>query len=101
MNDEEMVITDNEFLRQFETTIQNELVKVEYSQQDRKIFLTKLVMTVELKEKGFLEPFLESLLDYIKEKGNDRVVPTNPDIAKFMRKNKRKYKDLLPVGINI
>ncbi|MCF4101791.1 N-acetyltransferase [Gillisia sp. M10.2A] len=101
MKDEEMVITDNDFLRQFETTIQGELVKVEYSQQDRKIFLTKLVITEELKEKGFMEPFLEKLLDYIKERGNDRVVPTNPDIAKFMRKNKRKYKDLLPVGINI
>lgn len=100
MNNEEIVITNNEFLRQFETVIEEELVTVEYSQQERKIFLTKVTMSNDLKEKEYLEPFLSTLLNKIKE-GTDRVVPTSPEIAKFMRKNRRKYRDLLPVGINI
>lgn len=100
MIDDDMVITNNEFLRQFETVIKDELVTVEYSQQERKIFLTKLSMSEDLREEGYLEEFLTSLLSKIQE-GTDRVVPTSPEIAKFMRKNRRKYKDLLPVGINI
>lgn len=100
MNEHDIAIANNDFLRQFEATIHEELVTVEYSQQERKIFLTKLTMSDALKEEGFLEPFLTTLLNKIKE-GSDRVVPTSPEIAKFMRKNRRKYKDLLPVGINI
>lgn len=100
MNDGNIVITKNEFLRQFETVFKEELVTVEYSQQERKIFLTKLTMPEHLKEQGFLDNFLEELLSQIGQ-GSDRVVPTSPEIAKFIRKNRRKYKDLLPVGINI
>lgn len=100
MNDDHIVITKNEFLRQFEAVLKEELVTVEYSQQERKIFLTKLTMPDHLKEEGYLDPFLEELLSQIRE-GTDRVVPTSPEIAKFIRKNRRKYKDLLPVGINI
>lgn len=100
MIDVEITITDNEFLRQFEAVIKEQLVIVEYSQQERKIFLTKLKMSDELKESGYLELFLEALLSNIQE-GSLRVVPTNPEIAKFMRKHRRKYKDLLPVGMNI
>ncbi|HET7361181.1 MAG TPA: N-acetyltransferase [Salinimicrobium sp.] len=96
----EIIVIDNEFLRQFESTIEGELAKIEYSQQDRKIFLTKLVISDAAREKEQLEPFIEKVLDLIQE-GSYRVVPTSPDVAKFMRKNRRKYKDLLPVGINI
>lgn len=100
MNAEELSITNNEFSRQFETTIEDQLVTIEYDQQERKIFLTKVLMPETLKEKGYLEPFIEAVLESIKE-GNLRVMPTSPEIAKFIRKNRRKYKDLLPVGINI
>lgn len=97
----ELSINDNEFLRQFESDIEGELVKIEYSQQDRKIFLTKVVMSDDLREQGYLETFIHNVLEEIKDRETLRVVPTNPAIAKYMRKNKRKYKDLLPVGINI
>lgn len=96
----ELNITDNEFQRQFECNIEGELACIEYSQQDRKIFLTKVRMSEELREKGYFEIFLSKILEEIRER-ETRVVPTSPDIAKFMRKNRRKYKDLLPVGINI
>lgn len=96
----EISITDNEFLRQFETEIDGELATIEYSSQDRKIFLTKLVMSDELKEKGYLDPFIAKVLEVIKE-SDTRVMPTSPAVAKFMRKHRRKYKEMLPVGINI
>ena len=39
MSDVELEIVDNEFLRQFETTIDGQKSKIEYAQQERKIFL--------------------------------------------------------------
>lgn len=96
----ELSINDNEFLRQFEAEIEGELVKIEYSRQDRKIFLTKLVMSEELRSQGFMDFFIQKVLEMIREQ-NVKVMPTSPAIAKFMRKHRRKYKDLLPVGINI
>lgn len=98
MNNENLTITDNEFLRQFETRIDDELATIEYSQQDRKIFLTKIIMPESLEERR--EDFIKAVLSEIKER-NISVVPTSPEIAGFMRRNRRKYKDLLPVGINI
>ncbi len=35
-------LIDNDFLRQFELKIDDKLAKIEYSVQERKIFLTKL-----------------------------------------------------------
>ncbi|WP_029036506.1 GNAT family N-acetyltransferase [Salinimicrobium xinjiangense] len=96
----QLSVNDNEFLRQFECEIDGELAKIEYSQQDRKIFLTKLEMSEKLKEEGYLEPFIEKVLDIIKDR-EIRVMPTSPAVAKFMRKHRRKYKGMLPVGINI
>ena len=96
----QLTVNDNEFLRQFELQVDGNLAKIEYASQDRKIFLTKLEMSEDLKEKGYLEPFIERVLDIIKER-EIRVMPTSPTIAKFMRKHRRKYKDMLPVGINI
>ncbi|MCP9200106.1 N-acetyltransferase [Gramella sp. GC03-9] len=98
MSNEDLIITDNEFLRQFETRINEELATIEYSQQDRKIFLTKIIMPENTEDRQ--EDFIKAVLSEIKER-NTRVVPTSPEIAGFMRRNRRKYKDLLPVGINI
>jgi hypothetical protein len=47
-----------------------------------------------------VEPFLKAVFDIIAER-NTRIVPSSPEIAKFMKKHKRKYRDLLPIGINI
>ncbi|MDN3593858.1 N-acetyltransferase [Zunongwangia endophytica] len=101
MNDADFKITDNKFLRQFETTLNGELAVIEYSDQDRKIFLTKLRMPKDFENEETTNKFIEAVLAEIKENRNARVMPTQPDIAKFMRRNRRKYKDLLPVGINI
>ena len=92
-------LRNNEFLRQFETLINGSLARIEYAEQERKIFLTKLVIPVELNDTEFEENFIKSVLEFISEK-KLRVVPTSPKIAGFVRKNKS-YKSLLPVGIKL
>ena len=95
----EMEIKDNNFLRQFEAKVNGHLAKIEYSSQERKIFLTKLVIPEEISQEGFKEDFIKAVLHHLQEE-NVRVVPTSPHIAGFLRKN-RQYKEMLPVGIRI
>ena len=95
----QMEINDNSFLRQFEAKVNGHLAKIEYSSQERKVFLTKLVIPEEIEQEGFKEDFIKAVLHEIQEK-NLRVVPTSPQIAGFLRKN-RQYKEMLPVGIRI
>ena len=92
-------LIDNDFLRQFELKIDNHLAKIEYSLQERKIFLTKLVIPEEMNDEGFTKEFLAAVFKHIEER-NLSVVPTSPEIAKFVRSN-RKYKRMLPVGLRI
>ena len=94
-----MEIKDNSFLRQFETKVDGHLAKIEYSSQERKTFLTKLVIPEEINHEGFKEDFIREVLHYLQD-NNVRVVPTSPHIAGFLRKN-RQYKEMLPVGIRI
>ncbi|WP_299161568.1 GNAT family N-acetyltransferase [uncultured Eudoraea sp.] len=95
----EVAIKDNSFLRQFETNVDGHLAKIEYSSQERKVFLTKLVIPDEISQEGFKEEFIKAVLNLIQEQ-KLRVVPTSPQIAGFLRKN-RQYKEMLPVGIRI
>jgi len=92
-------LTDNTFLRQFQLEVDNELAKIEYSLQDRKIFLTKLIIPECVTDEMFVEDFLKLVMENIQER-NISVVPTSPPIAKFIRKNRR-YKSMLPVGVRI
>ena len=92
-------LTNNEFLRQFETTLEGSLARIEYAEQERKIFLTKLIIPEEIDNIEFEENFIKTVLEFISEK-NLRVVPTSPKIAGFVRRNKT-YKSLLPVGIKL
>ncbi|WP_416442276.1 GNAT family N-acetyltransferase [Leeuwenhoekiella sp. A16] len=94
----EIELTDNEFLRQFEATFDGKLAKIEYSLQDRKIFLTKIAMPEGTEE--HMNDFIITVFNEVEDR-NISLVPTSPEIAKFMRSNRRKYKKLLPVGINI
>lgn len=97
INAEELV--DNEFLRQFELKVNDELAKIEYSLQERKIFLTKLIIPAGVKDADFQDEFIKAVFKNIEER-NLSVVPTSPEIAKFIRKN-RQYKSMLPVGVRI
>ncbi|WP_456442062.1 GNAT family N-acetyltransferase [Psychroserpens sp.] len=92
-------LIDNDFLRQFELKVDSKLAKIEYALQDRKIFLTKLIIPDGIKSEDFEEEFLTLVFENIAER-NISVVPTSPEIAKFIRRH-RKYKKMLPVGIRI
>lgn len=92
-------LIDNTFLRQFQMDVDGKLATIEYSLQDRKIFLTKLVVPENVDDEGFVEDFLRLVMENIQER-NISVVPTAPPIAKFMRRNRR-YKSMLPVGVRI
>ncbi|MCP4803509.1 MAG: N-acetyltransferase [Bacteroidetes bacterium] len=92
-------LIDNDFLRQFELKVEGQLAKIEYSLQDRKIFLTKLIVPDNISDTSFTEEFLKLVMRNIQER-NISVVPTSPEIAKFIRRNRR-YKSMLPVGIRI
>ena len=92
-------LIDNDFLRQFEIKIDDHLAKIEYSLQERKIFLKKLIIPSANKDENFSSEFLKIVFEQIDGR-NLSIVPTSPDIAKFVRKN-RKYKRMLPVGLRI
>ena len=96
---EDITLVNNEFLRQFEVKIKNELARIEYAEQERKIFLTKISIPETVESSEFEEQFIVKVLEFIADK-NLRVVPTSPKIAGFVRKNKA-YKSLLPAGIKL
>ncbi|MBT4063334.1 MAG: N-acetyltransferase [Flavobacteriaceae bacterium] len=94
-----LIIYDNTFLRQYEVEIGEDLAKIEYALQDRKIFLTKLVIPSSNKDEDFEETFIKEVFEIIKEK-NIRIMPTSPQIRKFIKKHKE-FKKLLPIGIRL
>ena len=92
-------LIDNNFLRQYEIKVGKQMATIEYSQQERKIFLTKLNIPNNIELDDFSEKFIKLVLEDISEK-NISVVPTSPPIAKFIKRNRR-FKKMLPVGIRI
>lgn len=93
-----MKIKNNELLRQFELETETGMLSVEYSMQERKIFLTKL-KGIENAVQDQASDFLKEVLSFAESK-RLRVVPTHPKIVSFFRKNPV-YKELLPPGIRI
>ncbi len=94
-----MEIKDNAFSRQFETTVNGKLLIVEYSLQERKIFLTRINPADTSMEDENIITMLKFILDGAYER-KLKVVPVFPKIAAFFRKNPN-YRDLLPPGIKI
>jgi predicted GNAT family acetyltransferase len=94
-----MEIKDNEFSRQFETTVNGKMASIEYSVQERKLFLTRINVPEGVEEEPFVSDFIKDILE-IAEERRFRVVPTHPKVAAFFRKNPR-YKDMLPPGIRL
>src|SRR5699024_6090927 len=99
--DEVFEVKDNEFLRQFEAETKGELITLEYTEQPRQIFLTKLTVNEEMKHRGDDQVFLRSLFDKLTEENQTRVMPTSPEVRKFFKAHKREYRRLLPTGINL
>jgi hypothetical protein len=96
---EKMEIKDNTFARQFETLIDGKLISVEYSFQEKKIFLTRLNIYDGFDNEEFITDLLKNIMEIAYER-KLKVVPILPKIAAFMRKHTT-YRDLLPPGIKI
>lgn len=96
---EKLEIKDNTFARQFETLVDGKMVSVEYSFQEKKIFLTRINTFDGFDNEEFIATFLKNIMEIAYER-KLKVVPILPKIAAFMRKNTI-YRDLLPPGIKI
>jgi hypothetical protein len=96
---EKIEIKDNTFARQFETLVNGKLIAVEYSFQEKKIFLTRITAFDGFDNDDFINEFLKNIMEIAYER-KLKVVPILPKIALFFRKNPC-YKDLLPPGIRI
>ena len=94
-----MEIKDNTFSRQFETLTEQGLVTVEYSFQEKKIFLTKIQAPDGYDDEEFLTDFLKNIMEIAIEQ-KLKVVPILPKIVVFFKKNPV-YKELLPPGIRL
>ena len=92
-------IKDNTFARQFETTVEEGLVSVEYSFQEKKIFLTKINTPESYENDEFITNFLKNIMEIAIER-KFKVVPILPKIVVFFKKNPV-YKELLPPGIRL
>jgi len=53
-----------------------------------------------LNNSSFKEAFFTKVLDHIGE-SKLKVMPTCPEVASFLKRNKIKYQGMLPVGIRI
>ncbi len=94
-----MEIKDNTFSRQFETMADDGLVSVEYSFQEKKIFLTKINVPESFENEEFVSNFLKNIMEIAIER-KLKVVPIQPKIVAFFKKNPV-YKELLPPGIRL
>lgn len=97
--DIKMEIKDNTFARQFETSVDSGLISVEYSFQEKKIFLTKINVPENYADEDFITELLKNIMAIAYER-KLKVVPILPKIALFFRRNTM-YRDLLPPGIKI
>ena len=94
-----MEIKDNTFARQFETEVKEGLISVEYSFQEKKIFLTKINVPESFSDEEFISNFLKNIMGIAIDR-KFKVVPILPKIVLFFKKNPI-YKELLPPGIRL
>lgn len=94
-----MEIKDNTFARQFETIVPEGLLSVEYSFQEKKIFLTKINTPEGFENQTTIDALLKNIMEIIIEK-KFKLMPIYPRIVLFIKKNPE-YKELLPPGIRI
>ncbi|QSS98331.1 N-acetyltransferase [Psychroflexus sp. ALD_RP9] len=100
MNGADLNIENNTFLRQYELKTEEGLLTIEYQDQGRQLFLTKLNLPSKQVNPNLVEVFIAQVLESYRD-SKIKIMPTSPDIAKFFKKHRQKYKDLLPAGINI
>ena len=71
--DSKLELQNNEFLRQFETSVNGQLARIEYAEQEKKIFLTKIIIPSKINSLEFEKLFIKSVLEYLSEKELSRL----------------------------
>ena len=94
-----MEIKDNTFARQFEIIVPEGLLALEYSFQEKKIFLTKINKPDGFENEAIIDEVLTNIMEIIIEK-KFKLMPIHPRVVKFIKKNPE-YKELLPPGIRM
>ncbi|WP_223255376.1 N-acetyltransferase [Flavobacterium sp. LM4] len=94
-----MAVKDNTFARQFETIVPEGMLSVEYSFQEKKIFLTKINTPEDFKNQLLIDTLFKNIMEIVIEK-KMKVMPIHPKIVLFIKKNPE-HKELLPPGIRI
>ena len=61
----QLTLENNEFLRQFEVVVDGSMARIEYAEQERKIFLTKLIVPDVLESDEFNDSFIKLVLDSV------------------------------------
>jgi len=82
---EKMEIKDNTFARQFETLVDGKLVSVEYSFQEKKIFLTRINTFDGFDNEEFINDLLKNIMEIAYER-KLKVVPILPKLHCFLEK---------------
>ncbi|MDO4729041.1 MAG: N-acetyltransferase [Bacteroidota bacterium] len=91
-------LINNKILNQYQTKIAKHTASVEYSIQDKKIFLGKTIIPDSFTEQE-TNIFIQNILDdCISQKL--RIVPISSIVVKFIKNNKE-YKEHLSAGIRI
>ena len=100
MKSEDIIVIQNKFLRQFESQINNHLIAIEYTDNDRNMFLSKVNFNADAHGQDIIDLFIKATLDDLKEK-EITIVPTSSHVKKFIKRNKLLYKKMLPTGMAI
>ena len=61
----QLTLENNEFLRQFEVVVNGSMARIEYAEQERKIFLTKLIVPEDLNTTEFKDEFIKSFPTFV------------------------------------
>ena len=93
-------VNKNDFLRQFEAKIDGKLIKLEFSEQGKNMFLTRFEIDKTLSQEEYRDIFIKKVLDQLNEQEH-KVIPTCPVVASYFKKHRATYKHLLPAGINL
>ena len=62
----QLTLENNEFLRQFEVVVDGSMARIEYAEQERKIFLTKLIVPEDLNTTEFKDEFIKTFYECMK-----------------------------------
>jgi hypothetical protein len=81
-----MQVKDNQFNRQFEAEVNGHTYAIEYSVQERKLFLTKIFQPEGAEDDTVINDMLKEILDNAEEK-RLRVMPIHPKVVAFFKKN--------------